>query len=141
MSQENVEVVREVIALMNAAAAGEPDELDPRLLDLFAGDVQIDMSRRIRNPDIYRGHAGLHRLRREVDEVWEGFLKAPERIMDAGESVMVIETQLRPGRVGAADVEHRTAVIWTVRNGQVIRMEVGLDAQEALELMRLREFL
>jgi ketosteroid isomerase-like protein len=141
MSQQNVEVVREVIALMNAAAANEPDELDPRLLDLFADDAQIDMSRRIRNPDIYQGHAGLHRLRREVNEVWEGFLESPERIMDAGESVMVIETQLRPGRVGAAEVEHRTAVIWTVRNGQVIRMEVGLDAQEALELVRLREFL
>jgi ketosteroid isomerase-like protein len=141
MSQQNVEVVREVIALMNAEAANEPDELDPRLLELFADDAQIDMSRRIRNPDIYQGHAGLRRLRREVNEVWEGFLQAPEQIMDAGESVMVIETQLRPGRVGAAQVEHRTAVIWTVRNGQIIRMEVGLDAQEALELVRLREFL
>lgn len=141
MSQENVEVVREVIALMNRAASDEPDELDPRLLDLFAPEVQVDMSRRIRNPDVYQGHAGLHRLRREVHEVWHGFLLEPERIMDAGESVMVIETQPRPVSAGGAEVEHRSAVIWTVRNGRVIRMEAGLDPQEALELVRLREFL
>jgi ketosteroid isomerase-like protein len=138
MSRENVEVVREVIALMNRTDGGE---LDLRLLDRFAPDAQVDMSRRILKPDIYRGHAGLQRLRREVKEVWEGFLLAPERIMDAGDSVMVIDTQR--GRVMASGlkVEHRSAVIWTVRRGQIIRMEVGLDPQEALELVRLREFL
>src|SRR5271166_5206462 len=138
MSRENVEVVREVIALMNRTDGGE---LDLQLLDLFAPDVQVDMSRRILKPDIYQGHAGLQRLRREVKEVWQGFLLTPERIMDAGDSVMVIDTQRGWVMASGLKVEHRAAVIWTVRRGQVIRMEVGLDPQEALELVRLREFL
>ena len=138
MSQQNVEIVREVIALMNAGANGE---LEPRLFDLFAPEALLDMSRRPLHPDVYQGHPGLLRLRREVPEVWDGFLLAPERIMDAGESVMVIETQ--PPRAGprGAKLERRSAVIWTVRNSRVIRMEMGLEAQEALELVRLREFL
>jgi len=138
MSQRNVEIVREVIALMNGGANGE---LEPRLFDLFAVEAQVDMSRRPLHPDIYQGHPGLRRLRLEVPEVWEGFLLSPERIMDAGESVMVIET--RPVRTSprGAELERRSAVIWTVRNGRVTRVEVGLDAQEALELVRLREFL
>jgi hypothetical protein len=54
---------------------------------------------------------------------------------------MVIEVQpLRTGSRGAG-LERRSAVIWTVRNGLVSRLEVGLEAQEALELVRLREFL
>jgi ketosteroid isomerase-like protein len=138
MSQENVEVVREVIGLMNGGADGE---LEPRLFDLFAADVQIDMSRRLVRPDVYRGHPGLERLRREVPELWEGFLLTPERIMDAGESVMVIDTQTVRRTAGGGFLERRLAVIWTVRNGLVIRVEVGLEPQEALELVRLREFL
>ncbi len=137
MSEQNVEIVREVIGLMNDSAG---EELDPRLLELFADEALLDMSRRRLRPDVYRGHAGLQRLRREVPEVWDGFLLAPERIMDAGESVMVIETQPRPGWAGGSRSEQRAAVMWTVRNGQVIRMEAGIDPQEALELMRLREF-
>ncbi len=136
MSEQNVEIVREVIGLMNDSA---DEELDPRLLELFADEALLDMSRRLLRPDVYRGHAGLQRLRREVPEVWEDFLLAPERIMDAGESVMVIETQRRPGWAGGARAEQRAAVIWTVRHGQVIRMEAGVDPQEALELVRLRE--
>lgn len=138
MSQENVEVVREVIALMNGGANGE---LEPRLLDLFAPEVQVDMSRRLLHPDIYQGHAGLQRLRREVPELWEEFLLTPERIMDAGESVMVIDTQRVRTSAAGGVLERRSAVIWTVRRGRVIRVEVGLDPQEALERVRLREFL
>jgi len=137
MSQQNVEVVREVIALMN----GQDGELEPRLLDLFAPEVQVDMSRRLLHPDVYQGHPGLHRLRREVPEVWEGFLLTPERIMDAGESVMVIDAQRVSTSAAGGAVERRSAVIWTVRGGRVIRVEVGLDPQEALERVRLREFL
>jgi ketosteroid isomerase-like protein len=138
MSRQNVEIVREVIALMNDGANGE---LEPRLFDLFAAEAQVDMSRRPLHPDVYQGHPGLRRLRREVPEVWDGFLLAPERIMDAGESVMVIETEQRRTSPQGAELERRAAVIWTVRNGRIIRVEVGLDAQEALELVRLREFL
>jgi len=138
MSQANVEVVRKVIALMNRGANGE---LEPRLLELFADDVLLDMSRRLLHPDIYQGRPGLVRLRREVPELWEGFLLTPERIMDAGESVMVIDTQRVQKSAGAGVLKRRSAVVWTVRNGRVIRVEVGLDPQEALELVRLREFL
>ncbi len=139
MSQRNVEIVREVITLMNHGASGE---LEPRLFDLFAPEALLDMSRRPLHPDVYRGHTGLRRLHREVPEVWDRFLLAPERIMDAGESVMVIETQAVRRSPRGAELEHRrSAVIWTVRGGRVVRMEMGLEAQEALELVRLREFL
>src|ERR1035438_6771869 len=83
MSQ-NVEIVREVMALVRRTGTGEPE---PRLFELLAPEVKLDMSRRTFNPDVYERHDGLRRFKRERDEVWEEFLVTPERMVDAGESV------------------------------------------------------
>ena len=48
MSRGNVEIVREIMGLFSRAAVGEPT---PELLKRFAPDVQIDMTRRVFNPD------------------------------------------------------------------------------------------
>ena len=56
MSGENVEIVKKVMRLFNLAAQGKPT---PELLDLFAPVVVIDMTRRVFNPAVYRGHDGL----------------------------------------------------------------------------------
>ena len=69
MSQENAEIVREVMRLFNRAAEGQRT---PELLELFAPDVVINMTRPVFNPDTYEGYAGLRRLGKEVGEVWDG---------------------------------------------------------------------
>jgi ketosteroid isomerase-like protein len=136
MSQENVEVVRTVMALMER---GERGERNLRLLDHFAPDVEIDMSRRTFNPDVYLGHDGLRRLSREVRDVWDVFVVTPERFIDAGERVVVVETRRGRGAGSGVEVEDRSAVIWTIREGKVIRMETDLTPEEALEAAGLAE--
>src|SRR5262249_56970127 len=113
MSRENVEVVREAIELMNQTAL---DGVSPRLVEVFARDVEIDMTRRVFNPDTYRGHEGLQRLGREIREVWEEFQITPERFADAGDRVVVIETRRGRGRGSGVEVENRSAVMWTLRD-------------------------
>src|SRR5437870_13330066 len=131
MSQRNVELVREVIHLVNRAASGEEDS---RLIELIAPDGQINMSRRIFNPDNYKGHAGVRRLVREMRDVWEGPTITPERFIDAGESVVVFEALRGRGRTSGVAVEHpRSAGIWTVRQGQIVRMELYTNPKEALK--------
>ena len=130
MSVENVEVVREAMSLMNVA--GRDREAARRLVDLFDPEVRIDMSRRVFNPDIYEGQEGLRRLGREVRDVWEEFRIEPERFVDAGDTVVVIEKRYGRGRGSGIDVEQRSAVIWTLRDGKIIAMETDVDPQEAL---------
>lgn len=130
MSEENVEIVREVMELMNRAASGGPAE---PLLDRFATDVRIDMSRRVFNPDVYEGHDGLRRLGAEVQEVWEEFRIEPERFVDAGDRVIVIEVRRGRGSGSGVEVEQRSGVIWALRDGKVVGMETDLDPEEALE--------
>jgi ketosteroid isomerase-like protein len=82
-----------------------------KLLERFAPDVQIDMTRRVLNPDTYEGHAGLRRLGREVREVWDEFQIEPERFIDAGDRVIVIETRRARGSGSGIEVEQRSGVI------------------------------
>ena len=137
MSEQNVEIVREVLDLINLSASGEPD---PRLFDLLAPDVKLDMSRRTFNPDVYQGYADLRRFRQELSEVWEDFSITHERMIDAGESVVVIETIRGRGRgSGVAVTHHQSAMIWTLGEGMVVSMEAYPDPQEALEAVGLAE--
>src|ERR1700682_3685957 len=106
MSQQNVEVVRTVMDLMDRAERGERNL---RLIDHFAPDVEIDMSRRTFNPDVYVGHAGLRRLGREVRDVWEVVVVTAERVIDAGDRVVVIETRRGRGRGSGVEVEDLSA--------------------------------
>jgi len=133
MSQ-NVEIVREVMALVRRTGTGEPE---PRLFELLAPEVKLDMSRRIFNPDIYEGHDGLRRFKWERDEVWEEFLVTPERMVDAGESVVVIESLRGRGRGSGVETRSRSASVWTMRDGQVIHMATYRDPQEALDAVGL----
>jgi len=132
VSQENVEIVREVMALMNEPRGPVRNR---ELLSRFAPDVVIDMTRRVFNPDIYEGHAGLRRLGEDVAAVWSDFRIEPERVFDAGHRVVVIETRRGRGVGSDVEVNQRSAVIWTIRDGRITRMETDLDPNEALEIV------
>src|SRR4051812_29121238 len=112
MSQENVEVVREVMGLL-----ARPEGNEAALLERFAPDVRIDMSRRVFNPDVYEGHAGLRRLGAEIREVWDEFRIEAERFIAAGDRVVVIEKRRGRGKESGVEVEQRAGVIWTLRHG------------------------
>jgi ketosteroid isomerase-like protein len=137
MSQENVEIVKEIMQLMSVAAAGGGPT--PGLIERFAPDVVVDMSRRVFNPDVYEGHEGLRRLGREVNEVWASFRIEPERFIESGDRVIVIERRRGRGKESQVEVEARSGVIWTLRDGKVVRMETDLAPADALQAAGLSE--
>ena len=134
MSQKNVEIVRQLMALGEQVRySGQPL---PHT-DLVTPDAEIDLSRRVFNPEIYRGYEGLARLNAELQEVWTEWRVTPERLLDAGDCVVSIETVRGRGRGSGLEMEARYASIWTLANGQVTRVEVGLDPAEALKAVGL----
>jgi ketosteroid isomerase-like protein len=123
--------VREVIDVVNRTGSNEPPQ---RLLDLFAADVKIDMSQRKFNPDIYIGHDGLRRFQRERDEVWEAFWVTPERFIDAGDKVLVLESLRARGKgSGVETTKAKSASVWTLRDGQVVHMAPYWDRDLAFK--------
>ena len=137
MSAENVEIVRELMALRERAReSGEP----VAHTNLLAPDFEIDLSRRVFNPAVYRGIDGLARLNDEISDVWEEFRVVPEQFIDAGDRVVVMEKIRGRGRSSGVEVGTQTyATIWTLRDGQVTRVQVGVDPNEALKAVGLEK--
>ncbi len=136
MSQENVEIVRQLIAL---AEQGRERGLTSLPLNLVAPDLEIDLSRRVFNPETYRGLDGWLRMTDELREVWAEWQVTPERIVAAGDRVVSIELARGRGRGSGLETEGRYASIWTFVNGRVTRVEVGFDPQEALKAVGLED--
>jgi ketosteroid isomerase-like protein len=136
VSGENVEVVRHVMALDEQA---RESGLGPDT-DLVAPDVEIDMSHRVFNPESYRGIEGWARLNDELCEVWDEWRVIPERFIEAGDRVVALVTIQARGRGSGVGLEGREwAEIWTLRDGQVTRVALGLERRDALKAVGLDE--
>ena len=117
----------------------ERGEATEGLLDLCAPDVRVDASHRIFNPAVYEGSAGVRRAVRDVLDAWEDFHESNERLIDAGDRVVVIGTIGGRGRVSNARVEQKGALIFTVRDELVQLIEVFNDPSEGLQAVGLEE--
>jgi len=72
--------------------------------------------------------------------VSEEFRVVPEQFIDAGGRVVVLETSHARGRGSGLELETRTyATIWTLRDGRVTRVKIGLERDEALKAVGLEE--
>jgi len=130
VSEANVELVRRAKeALTEATRAGG---LTDALAELCDPAIQVDASRRVFNPEVYEGHAGMTRLVAEMSDAWQDFSHQTERLIDLGDRVLSIQTIAGRGRASGAEVDSRSGLIWTVRAGRITRVEVYGDHRDAL---------
>ena len=133
MSQENVEIVRRLNDVYNQRAFAENSEmLDPE----FVWDVS-----RLELPESasYMGEEGFL----SFFESWaEGFASdqvEAEEIVDAGDRVVVMVRHSGRGRTSGVEVDQRYAMVWTVRDGRAMRMDLYPTRAEALKAVGLKE--
>jgi ketosteroid isomerase-like protein len=133
MSQENVEVVRRSFEAWNRR--------DLRTwLAFFHSDAEVDWSRS-RSPfkGVYRGHREMETFTRDV--FWSTFEDVQLETHDfiqAGSEVVVPNTAHMRGREGI-EVIARTALVFTVENGQITCLRLFDERDEALEAVGLAE--
>lgn len=133
MSQENIEVVRRVIA---ALAEGDRESV----WRYFDPEVVVDASRQRLNPATYVGIDGLRRMVAAADAVWDGIRTEPLDLLDAGDRVVVFGLLMGKGKGSGVEVRRPTAQVWTLRGGRVVRWDVGYtNRAQALEAAGLRE--
>jgi ketosteroid isomerase-like protein len=131
MSQENVEIMREVI---NAFNAGDFDAA----LKYASPDFEMDLSRAI-GPQ--HGVFSLPQVKgfwAEFADAWESFRLEPHEFIDAGEHVVVPWTIHGRGR-GGIEVSSDVAWVWTFHNGAVTRGSMYQERREALDAVGLSE--
>ena len=131
MSQENVEIVRKL-----AETAGV--HLDAGL-EFLAPDIELHLSGVFPDLDpVYRGHEGVRRFAALFIAPWEELSLNAERFFDLGERILTLSRFEARGRDGI-EVNLEMAHVWTLRGGQVIRMDAFADRGEAVEAAGLEE--
>jgi ketosteroid isomerase-like protein len=106
--------------------------------ELYDPGVELDSSRLEivdsvgAGGDVYRGHDGLRRFFREWHEAWDRVEYDFDDLLDAGDNhVITLVTRRGRGRVSGAEVERQLALVWTLRDARVVRVEWFPTAEEA----------
>ena len=134
MSQENVEAVLRGYEAFNrgdldSAAEGFHPEIE------WSGPGVLPEKR-----EIYRGIDGVRRFWGQWQAEFEDFTVEIEEVIEAGEQVIVMAAVSGTGRGSGAHVRSPTFPhVWTIRDGQAVRMEMLRTRAEALEAAGLRE--
>ena len=129
MSQDNVEIVRRVSDAYNRRDVGAMlDELHPEVEWHPWLQVQLGGA-----ATVYRGHQGVRKGIRELEEAFSEIESEPTEIRDLGERVVAIGHLRGRGIESGAITESAIAWIVEFKSGKVIRVREYLDPEEALE--------
>jgi|tagenome__1003787_1003787.scaffolds.fasta_scaffold20909503_3 ketosteroid isomerase-like protein len=129
MSEENVELVRRIYALL--------DEGDTAVWDLAPPGFVLDFSRRLVDPVTVRGREQVRAWSEgEVAEAWEGGRTGwePVDLIDAGDKVVAFIRTSGRGKASGVAVEAYVWNVWTFRDGRPAEWKYfGDDRAAALE--------
>ena len=141
MSEENVELVRRLLDMFakrdheGVFEFYDPDiEWDARLA-LGGASIASDLA------GVYRGHEGVRTYWRRWFEAWEDLQFEVQDVLDRGDEVVaLIRNQRQWGRhSGIATEMPPYGLVFTIRDGKVVRWRSYPDQQSALEAAGLRE--
>jgi ketosteroid isomerase-like protein len=133
MSKENVEAVREVLAVVNrrdAEAVLPFTDPEIELQSPIIGGVE---------GKIYRGHQGVREWIAETDAAFEELRLEPEEFRDLGDDVLMIGRLYARGRESGVEIDSPTAWLSAFRDGKAVRARGYLNIQDALEAAGLSE--
>ena len=135
MSQENVEIVRRVSDAYNRRDVGAMlDELHPEIE--WHPWLQLQLGG---GATVYRGHQGVRKGIRELEEAFSEIQAEQTEIRDLGERVVAIGHLRGRGNESGAITESAIAWIVEFKSGKVIRVREYLDPKKALEAAGLSE--
>jgi uncharacterized protein len=124
MSEENVEIVRQ---LSDAFDAGDWDAA----LSPYDDGAELDMTR-IPAGGVYRGPEGVRQFFGRWIASWDRFEVERLDLIDAGDAVVQISRITGIGKTSGAEVQMRSADVFFIEDGRIVRHVAYPDAAEAL---------
>jgi ketosteroid isomerase-like protein len=131
MSQENVEIVRAAFAEFERGNFWLPELFDPSIRIVWlqvAGGVDETV-----------GLDGMALAMKDWMQSWEQVTTVAERIIDAGDQVVIIAEWRGRGKASGVLTKWRYGAVWTLRDGKVTSIDSYNDPTEALESAGLSE--
>ena len=144
MSEENVELVRRLQPApdVDIAQLVRDEDVNARWVEavtsVFHSDFECVMMSRIEGPTTYAGLDGLRDAWLDWTAPWAAYRTEIERLIDAGDRVVVLVRDFGRRVGGAYEVAFSAATVWSVRDGKVVRAEFFPDRAQALEAAGLR---
>jgi len=135
MSQENVEVVRRVTDVMDAE--GFAAAL-PVFLEAAHSDVEWREDPAWPGSATYRGVEQVRQVILDRMDTLD-FDQQTEDLIDVHDKVVVLVRWVGRGKASGAQGEISMAMVWTVREQAITRVEFFLDRAQALEAAGLRQ--
>jgi ketosteroid isomerase-like protein len=133
MESENVELVRRVLDVYNEKSFAENlDVLDP--------EIVWDMSRmEFLERKAYRGIDGMREFAETWGESWEFDRVEIEKLVDAGDSVVLWVHHTGRGLGSGIEIDQHFAQVWTLRDGKAVGMVMYPTFEEALKAIEASE--
>jgi uncharacterized protein len=133
MSQENVEIVREMATRFATGDRGAWREV-------FAEDVIWDTSATTTpQAGVYEGHAGIERFFIDWLGAWEDPVVETLDLIDAGDSVISVFRWTARGRTSGVETEMTMFGVYDLEGGRILRFRQYESRDAALEAAGLSE--
>ena len=133
MSQNNVEIVRQFTEAWERRDSEAMVELVDPNVEQHGTVGGLEEGR------VLRGISEIARDYERVEEMWDEHRIEIERVIDAGDQVIVLQREYQRGRSSGVELVIDAAVIFTLRDGRIIRMQGYMDRAAALEAAGLSE--
>ena len=133
MSQENVEIVRRILAVL--------DQGDDAY-DLVAPEFVLDFSRRLLNPIVVHGRDQVRAFYEGEGQMWEGdhLGYEPKELIDAGDKVLALVRVSARGKASGVPVEAHVWAVSRFSDGKLVEWTYfGDDRAAAFEAVGLSE--
>ena len=127
MSQEDVELLQEVLEALDE---GGVDAVLPFIHPDFEFSTPPSISV---EPETYRGHDGLRRYFDQWYDAADLVRVVPEEFFDAGDRVVVDFRLMARGKETGIESELRAGMVWHMRNGQAVGLEIFPTLADAKE--------
>ena len=132
MSEENVEVVRSALAsfdrsLDRVAEFWDP-EIDWRAIEGAPDDIGV-----------FKGHEAMRRYYGQWYDTFDDIQVETEELLDAGEQIVAMVRAVGRMKGSGANIDMRLGIVYTVRDGLIVRGREYPSREEALEAAGLEE--
>lgn len=133
MAERNVEIVRRVYECVNERRWDALAELlDPNV-------AQYGTVGGLEEGTVVRGSNEIARLYESEADAWDRQRIDPERLIDAGDRVVVFQREYQRGRSSGLELVDETASVVDLRDGRVVRIQGYMDRAAALAAAGLSE--
>jgi ketosteroid isomerase-like protein len=125
-AEENVALVKHSF---EALAEGGVEAILPLIDEQFEVTTPAHLAS---EPDTYRGHEGVRRWFDTFYEAMDDVRLVPGEVRPVGEQVAVDTQIVARGRTTGLELTQDAAMLWTLRDGKAVRVDVFATVEEAI---------